>query len=262
MNRLSMRSAPPLGFVLIIVVVVTILQFPASYIILNVSPILGILVNETAIILAIPMAIILIGGYSPVPLILMKRPGRRELLIAICVTLGTAVVLSYIKAAGHAIFPVPGFMIASHTKMVAVHSWHDFFLKLFLLGVLAPICEEIFFRGILQSSLTRRIGPWRAIVVTAVLFALIHSTSFYPHLLLTLGFLFSWLYYVTGTIRVPIICHVISNCWVLANQIRGIQIPISSPLGVEDFVLVGSAIVIVVAGIAWLHFKKRDRQIP
>lgn len=257
--NLATRSAPPLRLVLVILALVAIFQLPTTFLTLNFSPILGIILNEVVVILIIPIAVILVAGYSPVPLVMMKRPSNKVMLVAVCTTLGLAILLSYMKFVSGSFVHVPRILIDRHTQIVLVHSWHDFFLKLALLGIVAPICEEIFFRGILQSSLERRIGAWPAIIITAVLFALLHSTSFYPHLLLVLGLSLSWLYHITGTIRVPIVCHAISNCWALVNQIRGVKIPVFIPPGTEDIAFAGSAAVIVIAGVAWLYYESIAR---
>lgn len=41
-------------------------------------------------------------------------------------------------------------------------------------GLLAPVCEELLFRGLLQRSLRRRLAPGPAIAITAAAFALAH----------------------------------------------------------------------------------------
>jgi len=43
--------------------------------------------------------------------------------------------------------------------------------------VLAPLIEEPFFRGLLQGSLDRVTPPWVSLVVTSVLFALVHTIA-------------------------------------------------------------------------------------
>ncbi|MFH1830270.1 MAG: type II CAAX endopeptidase family protein [Pseudomonadota bacterium] len=253
----SSRKVPPLKLVLVIFVLVALLQFFSGYLIVSISPVLGILVNETIVMLTLPIAIIILAGFTPFPLLKMQRPDRKQMIVAVCVILGLAVFLTYLKAASNELVPIPKVFIERHTQAIAIYSWHDFFLKLALLGLLAPVCEEIFFRGILQGSLEKRIGSGRAIIVTAILFSLIHSTSFHPHLLLILGLMLSWLYSITGTLRVPILCHAISNCWVLVNQIRGVRIPLTSPPGSQDVLLAGSAAIMVVAGITWLYLRSK-----
>ena len=41
--------------------------------------------------------------------------------------------------------------------------------------VVAPILEEILFRGILQESLTRKYGPWRGILIASAIFGIVHG---------------------------------------------------------------------------------------
>jgi membrane protease YdiL (CAAX protease family) len=45
----------------------------------------------------------------------------------------------------------------------------------FLVGVCAPLVEEIFYRGLVQRSLTKRgMAPWVAVLVGSAVFALVH----------------------------------------------------------------------------------------
>ena len=46
-----------------------------------------------------------------------------------------------------------------------------------VVGIGAPVVEELFFRGLLLRSLTTRIGPTPALVVQALLFALAHFSA-------------------------------------------------------------------------------------
>jgi membrane protease YdiL (CAAX protease family) len=52
-------------------------------------------------------------------------------------------------------------------------------------AIMAPLVEELFFRGLLLRSLHRRFGPTAAAVVSAVLFALVHRQPLaFPGLML------------------------------------------------------------------------------
>src|SRR5439155_700592 len=46
------------------------------------------------------------------------------------------------------------------------------------LGVLAPVCEEVAFRGFVLNGLCRRFRPWSAILLSSFLFALYHVNVF------------------------------------------------------------------------------------
>jgi len=78
-------------------------------------------------------------------------------------------------------------------------------------GVVAPIAEEIFFRGYLFAGLYKLLGLRRAAVLSAALFALAHilPTSWPP--IFVLGLLFALLYEQTGSIWPGVIVHAAMN---------------------------------------------------
>lgn len=86
---------------------------------------------------------------------------------------------------------------------------------LFLAAVVGPVAEEIFFRGLLYGSLRGRIGIGRALLLTAFLFACLHTdaVSFVP--IFALGLLFGWVYEKTGSLAAPAAIHVLHNAGML-----------------------------------------------
>ena len=79
-------------------------------------------------------------------------------------------------------------------------------------GVLAPIAEEIGFRGVLTGGLLRmRCKPWVAIIISALIFAFFHGT--YLQLLGTtvFGIIAGWLYWRTRSLIPGMIIHVVNN---------------------------------------------------
>ncbi len=77
--------------------------------------------------------------------------------------------------------------------------------------VLAPIAEEILFRGVLYSVVKQYAGPMFALSSTSLLFAAIHANliSFLP--LTVLAMVLVWLYEETGGLVGPIVTHALSN---------------------------------------------------
>ncbi len=80
-----------------------------------------------------------------------------------------------------------------------------------LLVVVAPVVEEIVYRGVLLSRLRRSMGPWPAILVAAGAFAAIHlvdpaAVYAVPGLFL-IGVALGWLALSTGDLGVPIAVH-------------------------------------------------------
>ena len=85
-------------------------------------------------------------------------------------------------------------------------------LLLVAVGLLAPLLEEVLFRGLLYSALRKRwrFGP-AALVVTA-LFAALHAMQFQGYLpalvgIAALGALLAWLRERTGSLWPPVLVH-------------------------------------------------------
>ncbi|MCP4138442.1 MAG: CPBP family intramembrane metalloprotease [bacterium] len=79
--------------------------------------------------------------------------------------------------------------------------------------LLAPLGEEVLFRGILLPGFLSRMKPERAIGITALAFALIHipGNGYFAIVHLWLGIVLGWLYYKTGRLAAPVALHVFNN---------------------------------------------------
>jgi uncharacterized protein len=97
----------------------------------------------------------------------------------------------------------------------------------FVVGLLAPFCEELVFRGAILRSLLgwskERIGwlgnHWTMILLSALLFAIMHfNPAQMPHAFLV-GILLGWMYYRTGSILPGVALHWANNsiAYVLCN---------------------------------------------
>ena len=86
-----------------------------------------------------------------------------------------------------------------------------FFLYLLIGGVIGPLAEEIFFRGILYGYL-RRWGVYAAVTVSTLLFVLPHLTGGnLPVTQLVGGIVFAIAYEKENNLMVPITIHCLGN---------------------------------------------------
>ena len=85
-------------------------------------------------------------------------------------------------------------------------------LGFLVVGILAPVAEEMVFRGaILRTLLACMRSPWMAIVVSAVLFGLVHgNVPQFVHALL-IGLLLGWVFWRTGSILPGLVVHWVNN---------------------------------------------------
>ena len=79
-------------------------------------------------------------------------------------------------------------------------------------GLLAPIAEELVFRGaVLRSLLRWNANHWLCIGLSALAFALVHGNpAQMPHAFI-IGLLLGWLYYRTGSIIPGVAYHWMNN---------------------------------------------------
>lgn len=83
-----------------------------------------------------------------------------------------------------------------------------------LTTVIAPICEEMLFRGYIFAALSKWHGWVPAAAVTGVLFGAVHAGSAPVADLVplgVLGFMLCWLYRVTGSLYPCIVAHSLNN---------------------------------------------------
>ena len=77
--------------------------------------------------------------------------------------------------------------------------------------IIAPLIEEIIFRGFLQSALKNYFGRRYAIVISASLFAAVHMDVFAFFQILILGILLGYLYEKTQTLVASVVIHILHN---------------------------------------------------
>jgi membrane protease YdiL (CAAX protease family) len=84
------------------------------------------------------------------------------------------------------------------------------------IAVVAPLLEEILFRGLLQNSLSKRLPVWAAIALSALIFGAMHMDFYAMPPLVLMGAIFGVIYHLTGSLRVTIVLHMINNAAALA----------------------------------------------
>lgn len=85
-------------------------------------------------------------------------------------------------------------------------------LVVFLVVVfVAPLCEEIIYRGLLWGAVDRRWGRWAALVVTTVVFALAHLEFARAPLLVVVAIPIALARFYSGGLLASIVTHQVTN---------------------------------------------------
>jgi len=110
-------------------------------------------------------------------------------------------------------------------RFLEMDSVETLLLNLFMIGILPALGEELMFRGVIQRIFTRwtknvHLSVW----ITAIIFSAIHMQfyGFLPRMML--GVLFGYLFVWSGSLLLPVFCHLIYNGWgVMFAYFRGVE---------------------------------------
>jgi hypothetical protein len=126
-----------------------------------------------------------------------------------------AVVQSNLPVLFDRIEPIPRVQLELFQQYLSADNPIDW-LIVFVVGALVPgICEEITFRGLIQTGLRRSFGTRHAVVWTGFLFALLHLNPWNFLGLWFFGVFLGYLTERTGSIRPAIILHLLNNTFAL-----------------------------------------------
>jgi uncharacterized protein len=135
---------------------------------------------------------------------LAVKPRDRWLWTIIAATLiyslAAPFLLSQLDQTEHLSFKIPTDSVAS-------------LILVTLAVVVAPITEELLFRGWIYTGLRYRLGIWAALIVSSVIFALAHyeDTHIYSLAVFPVGLALGGLRERAGTVTVPILFHAFYN---------------------------------------------------
>lgn len=122
------------------------------------------------------------------------------------------------------------------------------FLAYFLILVIAPIFEEIIFRGILLKGLLNRVKPMTAIILSGVLFGAFHLTWTQLLSASLLGIVFGIIYYKSRSLVYPIIAHFLANFYIVSLEVVAQAIP--------DHFVVSTVIALISLALIVLYTKR------
>ncbi len=112
-----------------------------------------------------------------------------------------------------------GVMFQSVTRA----SPRQFALVLLAGAVVAPIVEEIYFRGYVFRAYLDQKGIWQAFFFSAGLFALVHLDLAALIPIFAVGFILAYLYYRTGSIVPCMVAHAVNNTAAFALLYLGLN---------------------------------------
>ena len=93
------------------------------------------------------------------------------------------------------------------TQFLSLHP----LLLIFFVGVLAPVCEEVVFRGAIFGGMKKEGNVFKAVMASGLLFGLLHMNINQASYAFVIGILLGFLVEATGSIFSSILFHVLIN---------------------------------------------------
>lgn len=139
-------------------------------------------------------------------------------------------------------------------------SLNGFLMNLLMIGVLAALGEELFFRGLLiRLSLDLIPNRHFAVWITSFLFSALHLQfyGFFPRMLL--GLIFGYIFVRTGNLWYPIIMHLVFNSITVVGaylEAKGILSQDIESIGTIGDIWIILASVVLSVALFWLIYRK------
>lgn|SRR5690606_18013002 len=105
------------------------------------------------------------------------------------------------------LIPMPEFMQKLFLEFADNTSIYSFLA----IVIAAPIIEELIFRGIILEGLLQRYSPVKSIILSSVLFGIVHLNPWQFVSALVIGLFSGWVYYKTRKLSLSILIHLANN---------------------------------------------------
>jgi uncharacterized protein len=154
---------------------------------------------------------------APLAFLGLHWPTLRDLGLTLALIIPWYIGIALVTAVSSAVLNggrvVPGnsrLLFIQHPKGIGV-----LLLALLVTAVAAPLCEEMFFRGMLFRLLWSRLPLWAAVVLSAVAFGLAHASPSVSYALLPvfvyMGIVLAVIYEKAGSLTNTVLLHALNN---------------------------------------------------
>jgi sodium transport system permease protein len=213
--------------------------------------------NELLLILAPAVLFAIVGRWKTRETFALRPTSGLALGGAALLGIGLAPWVQFISVLQRLVWPAESETAQQTTKLIvdALHA-HPV-LTIVGVGVLAGVCEELFYRGPLQTAFARKLPPWPAIILVGVLFGAIHMDLAGLPVRAALGVLLGWIVWRGGSIYPAMLAHglfdstsIATFWWALRTQGQKAMETQPSGLHLEqsDLIALSLGAVAVVAG--------------
>jgi uncharacterized protein len=183
--------------------------------------VLGV-INLSACALVVAMGW-LIGRPAMSEVCSLRRVSGPTIGSVIVASAGAIILLSEVDNLFRLILPAPEWIVRIFTELSAPseHVW----ASVFLLVMVAPVTEEMLFRGLILRAFLRRFRAGAAFLLSSMLFGVVHLNPWQFVSALALGLMFAWWYARTRSLVPSLIGHALANAMAVGHAWLPFEVP-------------------------------------
>lgn len=174
----------------------------------------------------------------------------------VLVTISTIAIQTGIISPIVNLLPMPEFM----TKIFLEFANQKGIFSFVAIVIAAPILEELIFRGIILNGLLRKYSPAKSIIISSILFGIVHLNPWQFIGALIIGLFSGWIYYKTRKLTLAIMIHFVNNLIAfIGMQFTDAETMMNESLtelygGTANLILItGGAIIVSIIGVFLLR---------
>ncbi|KUK07923.1 MAG: putative metal-dependent membrane protease [Caldanaerobacter subterraneus] len=187
---------------------VMVLFITLGYLVQKASLYIGILITEILFVLIPVIAYLLIKRYD-VKYVLRLNPLKSEfVLLLVLIAVASWGVSGFLAVLTNYFLSKLGKVPVM--QIPPAQDLNELIVQLIIFGLVAACCEEIFMRGLVMRSFEMR-GSIKSVVITAILFAMLHLNVQNFLSILFLGTILGYVVYRTDSIFAGMIVHFTNN---------------------------------------------------
>ena len=198
-------GGPTAGFALGLYAFALVVSFYGSLVIAHAGPLVQVLVVEYGFLLAPVVAAVALFRLPVRDTLALRAPSARAWMGAVLVGVSAWTLAIMLVR----LVPPPRGLVEKLTDTLLL-GHRPLPIVLLFVALTPAICEELFFRGIVFAGL-RRHGAWMAVLVSALLFALLHGSVYRLLPTLFLGAVLGWVRLVSRSIVPGMVVHALNN---------------------------------------------------
>ncbi|MFH1312727.1 MAG: CPBP family intramembrane glutamic endopeptidase [Candidatus Eisenbacteria bacterium] len=165
---------------------------------------------SAVVVLCVAAALLRYTGRSPFRCVKLDRFRPGLVLYSILASLALIVPTLSLQTIIARYLTIPDAVIEALEAIVRAESLPELMYVWLIAALGAAVSEEFIFRGVLQNGFSSRLRGWIAVLITASVFAILHTIWRFPPAFI-LGVFLGVLYWRTGSLWPPIAAHLTIN---------------------------------------------------